>query len=211
MFSAAPNTNGVGTPVPDDGANLLHWFKHRMTKDLDRRPIHVSIPQVDARRRTATQLLREIIIRPLADLPEAILLLADWFYAEWHDFDGRSLANIEAQLAENLGRDSIPITFLAQSGSEVIGTVSLDRSDLPSYDHISLWLGSLYVLPVARGAGVATALVRHVQQFATSRAKTPLYLWTPGPIGLYENCGWTVSQRTIYNSQPVTLMRFIQA
>jgi hypothetical protein len=81
-----------------------------------------------------------VIIRPLADMPEAIPLLARWFYAEWHDFDGRSLASIEAQLVENLARDSIPITFLAQSGSELVGTASLDLSDLPLFEHLSHWL-----------------------------------------------------------------------
>jgi hypothetical protein len=41
-------------------------------------------------------------IRPLADVPEYIPVLARWFHAEWHDFDGRALATIEAQLSENL-------------------------------------------------------------------------------------------------------------
>jgi GNAT superfamily N-acetyltransferase len=122
-------------------------------------------------------------IRPLADSPDAVPLLARWFHREWHDFDGRSLADIEEQLAENLTRDSIPITFLAQSGSELVGTVSLDLSDLPAFDHFSPWLASLYVLPSARGVGIGTALVRHAQKFATSRGVKRIHLWTPGVFG----------------------------
>ena len=147
-------------------------------------------------------------IRFLADFPDAVPLLARWFYREWHDFDGRSLADVEAQLAENLTRDSIPTTFLAQSGSEVVGTASLDLTDLPAFGHLSPWLASLYVVPAARSAGIGTALVRHAQQFAASRGIKRIYLWTPGPTRLYENCGWTAFERTTYNSRPINLMQF---
>lgn len=145
-------------------------------------------------------------IRPLADFPERVPILARWFHAEWHDFDGRALPAIESQLCENLNRDRIPITFLALSGSELVGTVSLDLVDLPSFDHLSPWLASLYVLPEARRRGIGTALVQHAQRFALANAISPLYLWTSESTRLYEKCGWTILQRSTYNSHPVTLM-----
>ena len=52
-------------------------------------------------------------ISPLADLPDAIETLAQWFYDEWHAFDGRRMENIATQLSENLNRDFMPITFVA--------------------------------------------------------------------------------------------------
>ncbi len=147
-------------------------------------------------------------ICPLADAPKAIPLLARWFNDEWQVFDGRSTNSIEAQLAENLNRDSIPITFVALNDSMLLGTISLDLSDLPSHDHLSPWLASLYVRPAARDAGVGSALVHHLQQFAALHGFGPLYLWTPGATRLYERCGWTITERTTYNAQPITLMRF---
>ena len=145
-------------------------------------------------------------IRPLADVPECIPILARWFHAEWHDFDGRALPAIESQLCENLNRDRIPITFIALSGSELVGTVSVDLADLPAFDHLSPWLASLYVLPRARRAGIGTTLVQHAQQFAFAHAIGHLYLWSPGSTRLYEKCGWTILQRSTYNSYPVALM-----
>jgi len=145
-------------------------------------------------------------ILPLADVPDAIPLLALWFYAEWHDWDGRSTAAIESQLSQNLSRDCIPITFLAQSGADVLGTVSLDLLDLPPFDHLSPWVASLYVLPAFRRSGIGTALVVHAQEFATSRRISPLHLWTPGSTHLYEQCGWRISARTTYCSRPIALM-----
>ena len=149
-----------------------------------------------------------VIISPLADVPDAIKLLARWLYDEWHVFDGRSTELIEAQLAENLNRDVIPISFVAQSDAQLLGTISIDVSDLPSFDYLSPWVASLYVLPTARGSGIGRALVHHAQQFATSRGYSLLYLWTPGSTRLYERCGWTIFERSTYNSKPITLMRF---
>jgi GNAT superfamily N-acetyltransferase len=127
---------------------------------------------------------------------------------EWHAFDGRSIELIEAQLAENLNREVIPISFVAQADAQLLGTISIDISDLPSFDYVSPWVASLYVLPAARGAGIGRALVRHAQQFATSRGFGPLYLWTPGSTRLYERCGWTIFERSTYNSKPISVMRF---
>jgi GNAT superfamily N-acetyltransferase len=147
-------------------------------------------------------------IQPLADNPKVMPLLARWFYSEWHSFDGRSQPAIQAQLAENLRRDCMPITFLAVRDGQIAGTVSIDLADLPPFDHLSPWLASLYVIPAARGGGVGTRLVRHAQQFATSHGISRLYLWTPGATRLYEKCGWTVFERTHYNSHPITLMHY---
>jgi GNAT superfamily N-acetyltransferase len=151
-----------------------------------------------------------VMISPLADVPDAIPLLARWLYDEWHGFDGRSTERIEAQLSENLNRDDVPITFVAQSDAQLLGTISLDVSDLPPFDSLSPWVASFYVLPAARGAGIGRALLRHAQQFAASRGFSPLYLWTPGSTRLYERCGWAVFERSTYHTKPITLLRFCQ-
>jgi len=146
-------------------------------------------------------------IRALADLPEAIPTLAEWFCAEWQAFDGRSRGQIEAQLRDNLHRDSLPITFVAMDGSEVIGTVSLDLADLPPYDHLSPWLASLYVMPPRRREGVGRALVNHLADYARERGLSPLYLWTPGSTRMYAECGWEAFESATYAGRPITIMR----
>jgi GNAT superfamily N-acetyltransferase len=153
-------------------------------------------------------LCSSVTIRSLADRPQAIPLLAGWFHDEWSSFDRRSCQDIKSQLTENLNRDAIPLTFLALQDSAVLGTVSLDLSDLPSHDHLSPWLASLFVPPEARGQGTGTALVRHAQDFARLNRIGPLYLWTPGSTRLYERCGWTEIERAFHGSRPITLMCF---
>ncbi len=99
-------------------------------------------------------------ISPLADLPDAIETLAQWFYDEWHAFDGRRMENIATQLSENLNRDVMPITFVAHRNRLPLGSVSLDRFDFPAFDYLSPWLSSLYVHPSFRGQGIGSSLVR---------------------------------------------------
>jgi GNAT superfamily N-acetyltransferase len=146
-------------------------------------------------------------IRPLADLPATIPTLAEWFCSEWRAFDGRARVEIEAQLLGNLNRDSLPITFVAAEGSEVIGTVSLDLADLPTYDHLSPWLASLYVTPPRRRGGVGRLLVNYAVEFARQRGLSPLYLWTAGSTRIYADCGWQVLGTDTYTERPITIMR----
>jgi GNAT superfamily N-acetyltransferase len=147
-------------------------------------------------------------IIPLAERPEVIPTLARWFHDEWSSFDGRPVETIAQQLQSNLNRDVIPITFLAVSGAELLGTISIEVSDLPPRDDLSPWLASHYVEPAFRRAGVGSALVRHVLDFARARGLPELYLWTPGSPEFYAQRGWTVFDRMQYARQPITLMHW---
>ena len=149
-----------------------------------------------------------MLIEPLADCAEAIPMLAQWFCAEW-PYEGRSRGAVETQLRENLNRDRVPITWVRRAGMQVIGTVSLDLSDLPvpAYRQLSPWLASLYVVPSARGRGVGRALVNHLVDFARGSSISMVYLWTPGSTGLYEKCGWKVFDTTTYAGRAITLMK----
>jgi len=149
-----------------------------------------------------------MLIEPLANYSEVIPRLAHWFCREW-PFEGRSHGEAEAQLRENLNHDCLPITWVGLDNGEVIGTVSLDVSDLPlpEYAHLSPWLASLYVVPSARGRGVGRALVNHVLEFARRGSLPAIYLWTPGKTALYKSCGWKILDRTTYAGHPIAVMR----
>jgi|GEM_PF-1283035 len=137
-------------------------------------------------------------IRLLGEVPSAIPVLAGWFFAEWHEFDGRSRSEIEVLLRHNLSGDALPVTFVALDNTAVIGTVTLDVSDLPHYDHLTPWLASLYVVPSRRRAGIGRALIKHLVTFALERALSPVYLWTPGSTAFTRSvAGESTVQTTI--------------
>ncbi len=149
-----------------------------------------------------------MLIRPLADHPEAVPLLADWFFTEWNSYDKRTHAEIEEQLRQNLDRESVPITFVALEKSKVIGTVSLDLSDLPPYDHLySPWLAALYVHPDFRHRGVGRALVARVIAFGRSQNLATIFLWTSGSSDFYQKCGWRILLKTAYRERPISILQ----
>jgi predicted N-acetyltransferase YhbS len=151
----------------------------------------------------------EILIVPLRERRSAIPILARWFFEEWFSLDHRTIDEIQTALAETLTAISIPITFIAIWGDEVVGTVSLDPEDLPGFEHLSPWLASLYVAPAWRGKGVATRLVKHTKEFAQTNRFPKVYLWTPISPALYERCGWTHLQSANYQGQPITVMELL--
>ncbi len=148
-------------------------------------------------------------IVPLAEHPAAIPLLAAWFSAEWQLPEPRPPAYFAAQLGANLQRDALPITFIALRGEEVVGTISLDHTDLPSHDHrFSPWLASLYVVAAERRAGVASALIAHLLAFARALELPRLYLWTGATSAFYEKRGWRRIENTTCGGHEIQIMEW---
>jgi predicted N-acetyltransferase YhbS len=146
-------------------------------------------------------------ICPLIDCPEAIPTLVEWIIGEWHDIETRTPDEIAAQLRENLRREGLPITFVARRGAAFVGTASLDLSDLPSHDHLSPWLASVYVLPTERGAGVGAALIARVLAHAETCGVAEVFLWTAGDAGLYARRGWETMAMAQLAGRSITIMR----
>jgi GNAT superfamily N-acetyltransferase len=81
------------------------------------------------------------------------------------------------------------------------------RSDLDSRPDLTSWLGGLFVEPAFRGRGHATALVRHVEDFARAAAVPVLWLYTLHAEGLYLRLGWQRAGVEQEDGHDVILMR----
>ena len=64
----------------------------------------------------------------------------------------------------------------------------------------------MYVIPSARGRGVARALVRDVMDRAAAFGIPVLYLYTNGAEGLYQKLDWRILSREPYMGRDVTIM-----
>ena len=129
----------------------------------------------------------------VADHPEFVETVARWQWEEWgHHDPADSLAARIADIGAQTDPDRIPTTFVALDGDNPLGSASLVADDMSAHPELTPWLASVYVAPAARGAGVASALVRRVVQLAAALGVARLYLYTESARGLYEKLGWRV-------------------
>lgn len=146
-------------------------------------------------------------IELLANHPDTIPTLAEWFYEEWsHIYPSRTLQDFANSIAERVNTDRIPLALVAFEGQELIGTICLKVHDMDTRKDLSPWLAGLFVKEERRNQGVGTRLVRAVEAKAITLGIQRLYLWTPALERFYATLGWSVTQRTVYQSCKVAIM-----
>ena len=143
--------------------------------------------------------------------PEIGPTLARWHVAFWGDlYDNWTEATAVQEFA-HMKQDSVPMTLVAVEHTDteyrVVGSVSLfEDDDLPGFDHLTPWLGSLYVVPEARGKGVGEQLILAMLAEAFRLHYRSVYLFTPENQEYYEQRGWNRVTEAEAHGHPVTVM-----
>jgi GNAT superfamily N-acetyltransferase len=146
-------------------------------------------------------------VEPLADHAELVPVIAAWHWHEWgHGDPAGSLATWTAGLAERLGRETVPATYVALDDHGPRGSVSLVEQDMATHPDLGPWLAGVYVEPASRGRGVAGRLIVHAVERAEAMGLPCLYLYTTTAVGLYRRFGWTPTFAERYGGELVTVM-----
>jgi GNAT superfamily N-acetyltransferase len=133
--------------------------------------------------------------------------VAQWHFGEWgHHYPGGTVDGWLDHIRTRMNADRIPMTVIALDDGEPIGTAALTDHDMETHRELSPWLGGVYVVPAARGRGVARALVGDVIDRAAAFGVSVLYLYTNGAEGLYQKLDWRVLSREPYMGRDVTIM-----
>lgn len=145
----------------------------------------------------------------LADNPEAIPVLARWYFDEWgHIGKGRTLGEFTEGLHAYLNTDEIPLIVLAVEGTEVLGAAQLKYREMAIYPEKEHWLGGVYVARQHRGKRVAEKIVNKTISVADKLGVEKLYLQTENPSGgLYSRLGWQPLERVCYRGIDVLVMQ----
>src|SRR3990167_3709524 len=106
-------------------------------------------------------------IAPLVERPDLAAQVAAWGFAEWgHLNPGQTLAQRVIRIQGKMNVDRVPVAFVALDEDDgIVGTASLIFDDLEG-DPRNPWLASVYVPPEQRKKGIASALVRAVEDTA---------------------------------------------
>ncbi|MBD9478641.1 GNAT family N-acetyltransferase [Pseudoxanthomonas sp. PXM02] len=147
-------------------------------------------------------------IEPIGQHPACIEPLARLHHAEWAPlYDDWTLEAATAELHDHAARTSLPTTLVLVDDDRVLGSVSLLIEDAPALqDRGSPWLGSLFVLPEARGRGSGRLLVDAVVAHAAREGVVLLRLFTLWHEDFYASLGWQVEERTSLHGTPVVIM-----
>ncbi len=144
----------------------------------------------------------------LADHPECVPLVIDWWRTVWSDRIGSDLARASEQLRSSLSRDELPINILAMLHERPVGTAALKLQEVEDlFPDKQYWLGSVFVDKTYRGVGIASALCMKIVQLAEQKGVPHLYLQTLDlDGGLYGKLGWKPVQLFNVRDEDTLLM-----
>lgn len=145
----------------------------------------------------------------LADRPDAVPLVAEWYFGEWGYLNpAATLEKVAARLFASMNRDAIPLVVLAVMGDEIIGSAELKYREMTIYPEKEHWLGGVFVVPEHRGEGVAARLIDAVVNSARVLGVDVLHIQTERlDGGLYLKLGWQRTEQICYRGLDVLVMQ----
>lgn len=146
----------------------------------------------------------------LADVPELIPTLIDWFVDEWEPYYGPSgPGDAGADLRDCCNRDVLPIAVLARDeGGTLLGTAALKADSAGSEQGVGPWLAAFVVAPDYRGKGVGTALVAAIETEAARLGFKAIYTSTDTAEGIFKRRGWQMFGDAVSLRGPLKIYRF---
>ncbi len=143
----------------------------------------------------------------LADRPDAISTVAQWYYEQWGRVPGNSVEQTIERIKGKLNCDQPPFHILAISKDRVLGVAQFKLREMSIYPEKEFWLGSLFVSPEFRGYGIGSALAEEIVVIAKKFGVKEIYLQTEAlDGGLYKRLGWKTIETIENNSVLVAVM-----
>jgi N-acetylglutamate synthase-like GNAT family acetyltransferase len=151
-------------------------------------------------------------IKFLKDYPDSILLIAQWYYAEWkaiYEASGMSFEDVKKTVEERANRDKIPLAVVGLDAGRVIATGCIKAHDMETRMDLTPWLAGIYVEQNQRCNGHGSMIVRSLEEIARKFGTEKLYLYTPRSATFYERLGWGKYETATHKGRHVTIMERI--
>ena len=145
-------------------------------------------------------------IDPLADHPEAIPLLKQWFESEWGSYYGPTGGgNAEQYLIAYSNQSKLPIGVVAYLNDELCGIMALKTQSIDARSHLSPWVAAGLVVPLHRRKGIGANLLVAVEGIAKRLGYSRIYSGTSTAASLLERSNWRFMERIPYNGEDVSI------
>jgi N-acetylglutamate synthase-like GNAT family acetyltransferase len=151
--------------------------------------------------------MRGVQISYLVEYPQYISQLTQWMFNEWDVMLGEKTPEARIKkLNAHMNRDQLPIAWVAHANGQLLGSAALRVHDLEGYEHLTPWLGGVFVGEQFRRRGIGEALCTTVEEAARSRGVRTLYLFTLDKQAWYSRQGWTRFAPCVWHERPGDIM-----
>jgi GNAT superfamily N-acetyltransferase len=150
-----------------------------------------------------------LTVKPLAQHPELLPLVAEWFVSEWPSWYGPGgSGNLTEDLSAFAASETtLPVGMVVFEGQVAIGAGALKAQSIPSHSHLSPWAAAGYVLPACRGRGVGAVLLQGLVAQANALGYKYVYCGTSSAESLLTRAGWLPLETTSHDGKPLTIFR----
>lgn len=156
----------------------------------------------------------QVNITPLKSSPEYFSQVALWHHQECERQGLKSTLDLRRErLIKHIQSESIPKTFIATLGNELVGCVSLVNyaygrdSIRAKITDTPLWLSNLFVLEKFRCKGIGNLLIEQTKTYSRTLHLIELWLSATDYTHYYQKRGWQVVRKTRLGGRQVNVMR----
>jgi GNAT superfamily N-acetyltransferase len=140
-----------------------------------------------------------------ADEP-AFDIVARWRYDAFFAQDGITFEESRDALRAWMGGLGYETALLAEVDEQPAGSCLFVREEIDPKHDLTPWLAALYVAPEFRKQGIASALVRAIEQHARDVGCQELHLYTITAEPLYAKLGWITRECFDWHDEKFALM-----
>jgi GNAT superfamily N-acetyltransferase len=145
-------------------------------------------------------------VRRLEANEPAFDIVARWRYDAFFAQDGGTFEESRDSLRTWMGGLGYETALLAEVDGQPAGSCLFVREEIDPKHDLTPWLAALYVAPEFRKRGVASALVRAIEQHARTVGCSELHLYTITAEPLYAKLGWIAQDRFESSGERFVLM-----
>jgi len=144
----------------------------------------------------------------LADHPNALPVIEEWFKSEWPDWYGpEGPGDARSDLLSYATRDALPVGVVGFVGDAPVGLVVLKATSISGRPDLAPWASTGLVHSDYRRRGFGAKLLSALEEVAVELGYDSIYCGTAAAALLLERSGWTYVEHSEAEGQHLAVYK----